>query len=58
VLLLGVFGAVEDIVRENREVPVGLMVVRFPSAFIQDVHLRYRAITVPAKITESVSCNP
>lgn len=49
-LLLGVFGAVEDIAQANREVPLGLMIVRFPSAFIHDVHPRHRAVTVPAKI--------
>jgi hypothetical protein len=58
VLLLGVFGAVEDIAQANREVPVGLMVVWFPLVFIQHVHPRYRAVAVPVKIIESASRNP
>jgi hypothetical protein len=49
VLTFGVFGASEDIVQANVVVPVGLIVVTFPSAFIHDVHPRHRTVTVPGK---------
>jgi hypothetical protein len=50
VLTFGVFGASEDIAQANVVIPVGLIVVTFPSAFIHDVHPRHRTVTVPAKV--------